>query len=423
MKRIAVVGLGYVGLGLAIELSKKHSVVGYDISTQRIAELADHWDRNNLINADTLANASLVFTAHSDGIKEATIYIVAVSTPAYFYQLPNLEPLVGATETVAGVLKVGDTVIFESTVYPGTTEEICLPILEKISQLRSGIDFGIGYSPERISSGDLEKNLKNIVKVVSGQNPQVLKVVKELYETVCDSVCPVSSLATAEAVKLLENSQRDVNIAFMNEFAQIMHTLDLNVHEIIEAAKTKWSFVPFKPGFVGGHCIAVDPHYLIFKAKRAGYHPDLLLAARKINDGMPQFVVQEVMKLFIKNDLNITKAKIGVFGLTYKENTPDLRNSLALKLVQVLKSAGFNYQVHDPVADKQVVLDRYQLKLDELEDMNDLAIAIMVVGHDFYLQQGAHEITTRLQHPKLLMDIPNMFASVRLDYDVTYWSL
>lgn len=422
MNKIAVIGLGYVGLNLAVALSKNYPVIGYDISLSRIKELSDYFDSNHLISNNELQNSRVQYTTNSEDLREADLYIVVVSTPAYHYELPNLEPLINATSTVASVLKKGDIVIFESTVYPGTTEEICLPILEKISGLRNGDDFGIGYSPERIYPGDKHYTLNNIVKIVSGQNEAVLAKVKEIYESICEKVHPVSSIATAEAVKILENTQRDINIAFMNEFSQIMHALHLDMNEIIEGAKTKWSFAHFKPGFVGGHCIAVDPQYLIFKAKRLGVSPDLLVTARKINEGMPQFVMQEAIKLFIKNDLSLSQAKIGVFGISYKENVPDVRNSLALKFINILKTYHLNFQVHDPEANKDVIFKKYNLQLAELDEMEYLSLAIIIVGHEFYQNLGLETFAAKLKHPKILMDIPNIFVNSATSIK-NYWNL
>jgi UDP-N-acetyl-D-galactosamine dehydrogenase len=252
MKKIGIIGLGYVGLGLATELSKHFPVVGYDIAGERIKELQQNIDTNELISEEELRSCKLLYSSEIEDIKDSNFYIVTVSTPAYFYEMPNLAPLISATKNLALFLKKGDIVVYESTVYPGTTEEICLPLLEEISQLKAGVDFNIGYSPERISPGDQEHSLQNITKIISAQNEHTLNEVSTIYKTICESVYPVSSIQTAEAVKILENTQRDTNIALMNEFSQIMHAIDLDVHEIIEAAKTKWSFVPFKPGFVGG---------------------------------------------------------------------------------------------------------------------------------------------------------------------------
>lgn len=303
MKTFAVIGLGYVGLELAISLADSKETYGYDISKHRIAELQQNQDRNHLISSDRLKNSKLKLTNDIELIKAANFYIVAVSTPAYFYELPNLEPLINATRSLGEVLKKGDIVVFESTVYPGTTEEVCIPILEEVSHLRCGQDFNVGYSPERISPGDTEHDLRNIPKVISAQNESTLQEVKAAYHLICDTVYTVSTIKTAEAVKVLENTQRDINIAFMNEFAQIMHALDLDTHEILEGAKTKWSFIPFKPGFVGGHCIAIDPQYLAFKAKRHGVEPKIILAARQVNDGMTQFIIHEMNKILIKKIL------------------------------------------------------------------------------------------------------------------------
>ncbi len=326
MSTYAVIGLGYVGLGLAVSLGEHHQVLGYDINQQRIFELKQHLDRNHLLTDQELKNTHVFYTDNINDLKTANFYIVSVSTPAYFYEMPNLEPLIHATQQLAAILKKQDIVVFESTVYPGTTEEICIPILEEISQLTCGVDFNVGYSPERINPGDEQHTLKNITKIVGAQNKTTLAIIQKTYESICDKVHPVSSIAIAEAVKILENTQRDVNIALMNEFTKIMHELKLNTQEIIEGAKTKWTFLPFKPGFVGGHCISIDPHYLAFKAKRKGLYPDLILTARKVNDGMSQFVIQAMMKLLLQHQIDPRKITIGVLGLTYKENTNDVRN-------------------------------------------------------------------------------------------------
>ena len=248
------------------------------------------------------------------------------------------------------MIKKGDIIVYESTVYPGATEDVCIPIIEKISHLKCGRDFNVGYSPERINPGDQQHTLKTITKIISAQNEQTLNAVQETYASICDSVYPVSNICTAESIKILENTQRDVNIALMNEFSKIMHALNLDMHEVLEGAKTKWSFVPYKPGFVGGHCISIDPHYMAFEAKRHGVYPELILAARKINDGITKFVIQSMTKLLIKNKVNTSDVSIGIFGVSYKENVPDIRNSLALKLFKELKTYGFNCRVHDPFA-------------------------------------------------------------------------
>lgn len=423
-REIAIIGLGYVGLSLAVALSKKFTVYGYDISEARINELRKSRDRNLMEDSRALEDAGILFTTEITEIARANFFIVTVSTPAYYYELPNLEPLTKATQAIASIIKKGDIVVYESTVYPGTTEEICLPILEEGSKLRAGIDFHLGYSPERISPHDKDHNLKNIVKIISAQNEPALKVVESVYRECCDNLFPVSNIKTAEAAKILENTQRDINIAFMNEFSQIMHGLDLNVHEIISAAKTKWNFIDIKPGLVGGHCISVDPLYLAFKAKRLGIGHDLILTARKVNDNISQFIISQLQKLLIKNEVRINRCRIGIFGITYKENTPDVRNSMALKLIKELKMAGFDCQVNDPLADKKVVKEKYQLDLLELEDIHGIAAAIIAVGHDEYRNAGLKAFTGKFQGPIIIMDIPNIFVNdIPKLNKINYWSL
>ena len=422
MKTFAVVGLGYVGLGLAVALSKKNTVIGYDIDCDRIQGLRQKKDKNNLVSKEELSKSTVVFTSILEDIKHANFYIISVATPAYFYETPNLKPLIGATEQLARVIKKGDIIVFESTVYPGTTEEICIPILEKYSHLTCGKDFNVGYSPERINPGDEIHSLKSITKIISAQNKDTLNTIQQTYETICDAVFPVSSIAIAEAAKILENTQRDVNIALMNEFTKIMHALHLDTHEIIEGAKTKFGFVPYKPGFVGGHCISIDPHYLAFEAKRHGVYPDLILAARKVNDDMTQFVIQSMLKLLINNKIKTNDLTIGVFGISYKENVVDTRNSLALKLIKELREFGFKCLVHDPFEHKNPH-NGHEIMLEPFEDINDLSLAIVVVAHDFY-RDNLQQILCKCTGPKVLMDIPNMFIKEAEEYnDLIYWRL
>ena len=420
MRVYAVVGLGYVGLGLAAALSKKNTVIAYDINKQRIQELRQQVDRNQLVSHEDLSHQNLIFTDCLADIKPANFYIVSVATPAYFYEFPDLEPVIGAVNDLAVVIKKNDIIVFESTVYPGTTEEICIPLLEKISNLTNGKDFHVGYSPERINPGDEIHTLKTITKIISAQNPKTLKVIQSVYESICDKVYPVSSIIAAESVKLLENIQRDVNIALMNEFSKIMHALDLNMHEIIEGAKTKWGFVPFKPGFVGGHCISIDPLYLAFEAKRHAVAPDLILTARKVNDGMTQFVIQSMMKLLVKNKLDINHLNIGILGISYKENVLDLRNSLALKLVKELREFGFNCRVHDPLVHKEV----YNVQLEPFDALNELSVVILAVGHDFYRKAGLKKILSKCTKNTVIMDIPNLFIEEYKQFkNLIYWNL
>ena len=424
MRRVAIIGLGYVGLSLALELGKYNTVFGYDISKNRINELKNKIDCNHLMTSEELAESNIQYVSEVQEIINADFYIISVSTPAYYYELPNLELLVKATKQVATVLKKGDIVVYESTVYPGTTEEVCLPLLEEISKLKSPSDFNIGYSPERISPGDPCHNLRNTPKIISSQGEESLAIIEEVYKSCCDTIYPVSSIKAAEAVKILENTQRDINIAFMNEFSEIMHALDLNVHEILKAAKTKWSYVPFKPGFVGGHCISIDSLYLAFKAKRIGVQHDLILAARKINDGITKFVRYELINILIKNNIPVNNCPIGIFGLAYKENISDVRNSLALKFINELKKAGFDCQIHDPYVNKKQIMDKYNLEIKSFDKITDISVAIIIDAHDFYRDEGIEKFLAKMGNQKIIMDIPNLFTDTIKNYKNTlYWSL
>lgn len=421
MTTYAVIGLGYVGLGLAIALSKKHQVIGYDINKTRIEELKEKIDRNHQILKNDFNNRNLVLTYDVKDLKKATFYIISVPTPAFFYEIPNLNALIKATEQIAKIIKKDDIIVYESSVYPTTTEDICIPILEKHSKLKCGLDFNVGYSPERINPSDEIHTLQNITKIVSAQNAKTLKIIEKTYKSICDKVFPVSSIAVAEAAKILENTQRDVNIALMNEFTKVMHSLNINMHEVIEAAKTKWCFVPFKPGFVGGHCISIDPHYLSFIAKRHGVQPDLIMTARKVNDSMTQFVLQSMLKLLIQNKIALTDLKIGVFGISYKENVVDARNSLSLKLAKELKEFGFKCVIHDP-CDYHYTEELKGLKLEKFNNMSNLSLAIVAVGHDFY-RDKLQIILDNCKY-KMLMDIPNLYIDQHFNHkDLIYWNL
>lgn len=420
MNKYAVIGLGYVGLGLATALSKHNIVIGYDINKIRIDELLHQVDSNNLIPLEELSSQNITYTHNLDDIKQANFFIISVATPAYCYEIPDLQPLINASKNIASVIKKGDIIVFESTVYPGTTEEVCIPILEEFSQLKNGRDFHVGYSPERINPGDKNHTLKTITKVVGAQNENILNTIINAYKTICDNVYPVSSIATAEATKLLENTQRDVNIAIMNEYTKLMHALNIDMHEVINAAKTKWGFIPFKPGFVGGHCISIDPHYFAFKAKRHGIQPELILAARRVNDGITQFVIQSMIKLLIKNNIDKNNLTIGIFGVSYKENVLDLRNSLAMKLIKELREYGFNCQVHDPL----VPLNSPKIKLDKFENLNNLSVSIIAVGHDYYKNIGLETFLLKGKQPNVIMDIPNLFVTEHQRYNsLIYWNL
>jgi UDP-N-acetyl-D-galactosamine dehydrogenase len=422
LRTYAVVGLGYVGLTLAVALAKNNTVWGYDINEHRISELRQNRDRNAQVDALALCTAAIKYTSCIEEIKQANFYIVTVSTPAFFYETPNLEPLISATKKLALVIKPGDVIVYESTVYPGTTERVCVPILEQLSQLRCGKDFDIGYSPERINPGDSQHVLRSITKVIAAQNQPTLDILAETYQELCDTVYRAASIQVAEATKILENTQRDVNIALMNEFAKIMHALNLEMHEVLAGAQTKFGFAPYKPGFVGGHCIAIDPHYLAFVAKRHGVRPDLITAARRVNDDMTHFIIESLMKTLIKNNLDTRDLTIGIFGISYKENVLDTRNSLALKLIKELKALGVQCRVHDPLGD-QTRGEPHRITLEDFDALSDLSVAILVVAHDFYHHKRP-QILSKCKKPAVLLDIPNLYVNEKKgDEQFIYWSL
>lgn len=413
---LAILGLGYVGLGLATALSREMPVMGYDINVARIEQLIKHIDTNLLISSDELKRSPVRYTHQLDDLKAANFYIVVVPTPTDKNGTPDLTLLKSACETVGQIIKKNDVVVFESTVYPGTTEEICIPILEQVSQFKSGRDFYVGYSPERINPGDNQHTLKTVPKVMGAQHPIALKKMQAVYGAVCDVIYPVSNIATAEAVKILENTQRDVNIAFMNEFAKIMHALNIDSQEVIEGSKTKWDFFPIQPGLVGGHCISIDPLYLAFQAKRHGVEPNMILTARKINDGMTQFIIQEFLKLMIKGR-RLKTLQVGVLGMTYKANVKDMRNSLSLQLVQELKEYGFEVHTQDPFYPAGIQLEEQQV-------MHDLDAVIIAVAHDAYKKLGLAAILKSCVSSFIIMDFPGIFIDEAKKFPkVAYWHL
>ena len=421
MRSYAVIGIGYVGLELAIALSKHAKIYACDINAERINELQQNIDRNLQVKPEVLNDSKVVFTTQITDLKDADFFIVTVPTPAFFYETPQLLPIICATKDLASILKKKDIVVFESTVYPGATEEVFIPLLEKHSGLTCGLDFNVGYSPEEINMNDTEHTLKSMTKIIAAQNKDTLSIIQKTYAMICKDTHAVANIPTSEAVKLLENIQRDVNIALMNEFSKIMHTLNLNLHDVIEGASKKWNFVPYRPGLVGGHCISIDPHYLAFKAKRHSQWPDLILTARKVNDNMPKFIIESLFRLIVQNKLDLNKIKIGIFGIAYKENSTDIRNSLALKLVKELREAGLTCLVHDPFphSKKEVLFE-----LDKLTSMQDLSVAILTVGHDEYKKLGIQGIKKCCNNNAILMDIPNLFVSDKISQSsFIYWNL
>ena len=379
--KIAIIGLGYVGLPLAIEFSKKYHTIGFDINEQRINELKNNYDKTLEINDIELKNTRCIFTSDLSLLRDVNIYIITVPTPIDRHNRPDFNPLIKASLTVGKVLKINDIVIYESTVYPGATEEVCVPLLEKESGLKYNSDFFCGYSPERINPGDKEHTLTKILKVTSGSTPDTAQRVNNLYKSIITAGTHLApSIKVAEAAKVIENSQRDINIAFVNELAIIFNKLGINTDAVLEAAGTKWNFLKFKPGLVGGHCIGVDPYYLTHKAQEVGYHPEIILAGRRLNDKMGIYIANQVIKSMIKKGHKIEGAEVLVLGITFKENCPDIRNSKVIDLINELKEFGCIVDSHDPWADFEDVKKEYNISLiEDIEKKYDAII--LAVSH------------------------------------------
>ncbi|MGJ0366243.1 nucleotide sugar dehydrogenase [Aliarcobacter cryaerophilus] len=388
MNKICVIGLGYVGLPLAHAFSEKYEVVGFDISKWRIDELSSGYDRTLELSSEQVNEAiknGMKFTLDTNDIKDCNIYIVTVPTPIDKNKRPDLTPLIKASETVGKVLKKSDIVIYESTVYPGATEEDCVPVLEKFSNLKFNTDFFCGYSPERINPGDKEHTVTKILKVTSGSTPEIGKKVNELYASIITAGTHLApTIKVAEAAKVIENSQRDINIAFVNELAIIFNKLGINTNDVLEAAGTKWNFLPFRPGLVGGHCIGVDPYYLTHKAQSIGYNPEIILAGRRLNDNMGIYVANQVIKLMIKKGHKIEGSKVLVLGITFKENCPDIRNSRVIDVIEELQEFGCDITVSDYWADKDEVKHEYNLNLNNDVNYEDYEAIVLAVSHDKY---------------------------------------
>lgn len=410
--KLAVIGLGYVGLPLAVEFSKKFSCIGFDLNQERIAALRQGIDATREVSSEELANAKqLRFTSLIEKLKECTVFIIAVPTPIDENKRPDLRPLEGASRTVAQVLKSGDVVIYESTVYPGATEEVCIPILEKASGLIYNQDFFAGYSPERINPGDHEHRLPTIVKVTSGSTPKIADFVDALYQSIITAgTFKASSIRVAEAAKVIENTQRDVNIALVNELALIFNRLGINTLEVLEAAGTKWNFLPFRPGLVGGHCIGVDPYYLTHKAQQAGYHPEMILAGRRLNDNMGRYIASEVVKLMLMKRIHVAASRILVLGLTFKENCPDLRNTRVTGIIDELSSYGAHTEVYDPWADPQEAQQYHGVSMIDILAENRYDAVLLAVAHQDFNRFDREELE-RITRPSFVVyDVKNVLA-------------
>lgn len=405
--KIAIIGLGYVGLPLAVEFGKKTSVIGFDIYQKRIDELKSGQDHTLEVNPEELKTAKyLTYTTNIEDLKAANFYIVTVPTPIDDFKQPDLTPLVKASTSIGQVLKKGDIVVYESTVYPGATEEVCIPVLEKISGLKFNEDFFAGYSPERINPGDKEHRVTNILKVTSGSTPKVADYVDQVYNLIIEAgTHKASSIKVAEAAKVIENTQRDVNIALINELALIFNKMGIDTEDVLKAAGTKWNFLPFRPGLVGGHCIGVDPYYLTHKAQAIGYHPEIILAGRRLNDSMGAYVVTQLVKGMLKKRIQVESAKVLVLGLSFKENCPDIRNTRIVDIISELKDYHIEADVYDPWINDEEAQNEYGIKpIQSLKQDNYDAI-ILAVAHDQFKEMGVTQIRALGKKEHILYDL------------------
>jgi UDP-N-acetyl-D-glucosamine/UDP-N-acetyl-D-galactosamine dehydrogenase len=424
-ERVGVIGLGYVGLPVALSFARHYpETVGFDISERRIRTLREGRDYTGEVTPETLSAASIRFTTDPADLEGVTFFVVTVPTPIDDNRQPDLRPVIAACETVGRVLSPGAVVVFESTVYPGVTEEVCGPILARISGLEQGRDFKLGYSPERINPGDKEHTLERIVKVVSGEDEQTLDRVAEAYgRIVTAGIHRAPTIKVAEAAKVIENTQRDLNIALMNELALIFDRLNIRTRDVLDAAGTKWNFLPFSPGLVGGHCIGVDPYYLTTKAKSVGYYPQVIIAGRRINDGMGAYIAQRLVKMLIEQDRPVKHGRVGVLGLTFKENVPDLRNSRVPDIVRELRQFGIEPLINDPLADAEEARQEYGLELAALEAFRDLDGLILAVPHRQYLDLGARGLSGMMVDDGVFMDVKSAIDPGEFDGKLRYWSL
>ena len=415
--KLAIIGLGYVGLPLAVEFGKKMPVVGFDINKPRVEELKSGTDSTLEVSDEELKEATqLQYSSSTDDLKNCNVYVVTVPTPIDKSKNPDLTPLIKASEMLGGVIGKGDVVIYESTVYPGATEEVCIPEIEKVSGLKFNKDFYAGYSPERINPGDKEHRVTNILKVTSGSTPEIADYVDTLYQSVITAgTHKASSIKVAEAAKVIENTQRDVNIALINELSLIFNRLGIDTEEVLLAAGTKWNFLPFRPGLVGGHCIGVDPYYLTHKAQEIGYNPEMILAGRRLNDNMGAYVVSEVVKLMLKKRIHIADAKILMMGLTFKENCPDLRNTRVIDMIEELDDYGAHVDVYDPWVDKAEAQEEYGITPIDKPEPGRYDAIILAVSHNEFAQMGAEAIHKLGKANHVLYDIKYLLKPNEVD--------
>lgn len=425
---ISVIGLGYVGMPIAVAFAKKINVIGFDISSEKVDLYQSGIDPTKEVGNDAIKQTTVEFTFNEEDLKKAKFHIVAVPTPVNADHTPDLRPIQGASRTLGKNLTKGSIVVYESTVYPGVTEDICVPILEEESGLKCGVDFKVGYSPERINPGDTVHRLETIIKVVSGMDEESLDIIAKVYELVVDAgVYRAESIKVAEAAKVIENSQRDINIAFMNELSIIFNKMDIDTKAVLKAAGTKWNFLNFSPGLVGGHCIGVDPYYLTYKAEQLGYRSQIILSGRRINDDMGKYVVENLIKNLIKADVPVADAKVAILGFTFKEDCPDTRNTRVIDIVEELKEYGITPVIADPVADAEEAHHEYGIIFDSMEDVKDMDAVILAVAHKEFMKLSNEEILkwfNPTNHKRVLLDIKGVLN--RQDYETEqykYWRL
>jgi len=424
-ERVAVIGLGYVGLPVALAFARKFpGAFGFDIDREKIEELRRGHDRNDEQPAEVLRSTTLKMTSEVADLKGCTLFVVAVPTPVDENNVPDLTPVERASETVGRALSKGAVVVYESTVYPGVTEEVCGPILERVSGLTRGIDFKVGYSPERINPGDKEHTLEKITKVVSGEDAETLERVALAYGKIVDAgVHRAASIKVAEAAKVIENTQRDLNIALMNELAIIFDRMGIRTADVLAAAATKWNFLRFRPGLVGGHCIGADPYYLTMKAQQLGYQPEVILTGRRINNNMGPYVAQRIVKLLIEADITVKNARVGVLGLTFKEDCNDIRNSKVPDILRELRQFGIDAIVHDPLANAREAMHEYGVRLAPLEEMDRLDALVLAVSHKWYFDLGQARLSGLIRDGGVLADVKSVLVPGLVDRNVRYWSL
>lgn len=424
-RKISVVGLGYVGLPVAVEFGKSQQVIGFDINSIRIDELKQGIERTNEVEAHDLAAADILYTCDATDLKKADFHIIAVPTPVNNAKQPDLSPVIKASKTVGKQLKKGDIVVYESTVYPGATEEDCIPVLEQESGLKWGTDFNVGYSPERINPGDKVHTFKTITKVVSGDTSKTLDIVAAVYESVVTAgVHKAATIKVAEAAKVIENTQRDLNISLMNELALIFNKMDIDTRDVLAAASSKWNFLPFDPGLVGGHCIGVDPYYLTYKAAVLGYIPQVILSGRSINDGMGGFIAAQTVKKLINDGKCIKGSVVTILGFTFKENVPDIRNTRVIDIVRELQDYGINVQVFDPMSDSHEVMEEYSIALSGETELKPAHAVVLAVPHQYFMEKDWAYIAGLLENKSgVVIDIKARLERNKIPKGITLWRL